>query len=188
MILLYERVGFDIDNCITNLDLTLEIMADYYNQPTPKIDDITDYNLSSVFGITAEESRVFWEEMEYELCAGAEMNQERLDRLFRLFTHGDTEVYIITNRDIKYYDITKKWLQDNLIPFDKLIMTSGVSKVDVLKRFDIELMVDDKPDLFEEAKAAGLKTKMVCIDYPYNRHVDCDMRLSREGRGIAHTH
>lgn len=185
---MYKKIGIDIDNVLTNLDLTLEIMARYYGKPTPEVDDIIDYNLSSVFGINEAESYNFWSEMEYDLCDGAECNQERLSNFFRLFADSKTEIYIITNRSMNYYDVTKNWLNKNHIPHKELIMTSGQSKVDVLRELDIDLMIDDKPSLFDEVIEAGLRTKMVCVDYPYNQDAKCFMRLDREGRGMVNVY
>lgn len=186
---MYKRVGIDIDNTITNLDITLAQMARFYDKPVPTIDMITDFNLSSVYGISVDESREFWREMEHTICDTAEVNHERLDNLYRLFTNHNTDIYIITSRGEEYYDVTKNWLNRNCITHKELIMTGGKSKVDVLRDYDIEVMIDDKSSLFHEVKEAGLKTLMVCIDYPYNQDVswqDCFVRLSREGLIMSH--
>lgn len=179
---MYKRIGIDLDNTITNLQPTLWEMAKFYRKPVPCVDMITDYNLSSVYGITEEQSRDFWLAKEYDLCAEAELNGLMLDNIFRLFTDHNTEIFVITNRDIKYFDVTKEWLQRHGIPHKELIMTSGISKVDVLHAYEIELMIDDKPLLFKEVAEAGLKTKMACVDYPYNKAVECDIRLNRKVR------
>lgn len=177
----YKNIGLDIDGTISDLLPTLWAMAKYYRKPIPKIEAVTDYNLSSVYDISPEQSMGFWKEMEYSLCKNSEANHERLTNIFKQFVFFDTEIYIITSRDERFREVTEKWLRDNIIPYKELIMTSGKSKVDVLRDKQIDLMVDDKPSLFHEVKEAGLDTKMVCVDYPYNKGIPCDLRLNREG-------
>lgn len=186
----YKRVGIDIDNTITHLmSPTIEIMANYYEKPLPEFEQISDYNLSSVFGVTEEESFDFWNEKEHEIVKKSILNESTLKLIFDTYVSKDTEVYFITNRDHdRYYKDTFRWLVDNKVPFTKLIHTSGKSKVDLLKNLNIEVMVDDKPELFEEValrKQLGkLKTRMVCVDYPFNQHSVCDDRISVSGEFI----
>lgn len=187
---MYKRIGIDIDNTITKLEPTLWELARYYEKLVPTVDTITDYNLSSVFGISESDSKSFWSDREFALCAEAEINEDMVDNIFRNFTDNNTEIYIITNRDIKFYDVTKKWLKRHSIPHKKLIMTSGVSKKQVLKDYGIELMIDDKPLLFEEMNEdkESTDTVMVCVDYPYNKNSPCDIRVDREGLRMANNY
>lgn len=171
-----KRIGIDIDNCLTKIDYVLEVMADYYGKPVPQLEDITDYNLSSVFGVSEADSREFWENTEAELIKNAVPQRGVLDHILATHTDDETEIYIITNRDYKYYDITHKWLRDNGIPFLLLIHTSGESKRDIINKLRLDIMVDDKPSLFEEMRLGN--TRMVCVDYAYNRHVPCYRRIS----------
>lgn len=181
MVKSYKKIGIDIDNVMTQLQPTLEVIAGYYDKPVPSVEDVKDYNLTSVYNITHEESRAFWEEMEYGLCLFAVPNLELIKAMYERYVDEDTKVYAITNRHNKYYSATSNWLTQHEIPVHDLIMTSGVSKVGVLDLYGIELMIDDKPDLFDEARLAGIDTKMVCVDYPYNAGALCDERLARDG-------
>lgn len=183
---MYKRVAFDIDGTITSLFPTLWNMAKYFGKPMPELELVTDYNLSSVYGITEKDSMGFWKEMEYSICKNSQADHERLTHMFKQFLDIDSEIYIITSRSEQFREVTEEWLSRNVIPYKELIMTSGKSKVDVLRENEIDLMVDDKPSLFYEAKEAGLKTRMVCVDYPYNQSAPCDLRLSRDGMVMSH--
>lgn len=176
-----KRIGLDLDNCLTRLKPTIQMMAEYYNKPMPELEDIKTYNLSDVFNVTPELDGNFWEEMELEAIVNSEFNEAVYNSVFDNLVERDVEVYIITNRHEKYREATEKWLVQNCVPYMQLVMTSGASKVEVLKELEIDVMLDDKPDLFHEVAEANIDTKMICVDYPYNQNVECFLRLDREG-------
>ena len=181
---MYRRVGIDIDNTLTLLDSTLLEMSKYYNKPLCTPDMVKSYNISDIYGIKEPEARKFWKDREYILCQHSEIAKSRVRNIFLEFVRESTKIYIITNRDIKYYLPTLDWLEKHRIPYDELIMTSGNSKIEVLKRHRIDLMIDDKPELFYEARQERIDTKMVCVDYEFNKNVPCDIRIDTEGNVI----
>ena len=63
-----RKIGIDIDNTLTSLDIVLEAMAEHYKKPIHSVDDVTDYNISSVYGISKEEAFDFWEKNERWIC------------------------------------------------------------------------------------------------------------------------
>lgn len=176
-----KRIGLDLDNCLTRLEPTIRVMAKYFEKPIPDLDDIKTYNLSDVFNVTKEQDSTFWNEKEMDLIVNSEFNEAVYNSIFENIVDSEVEVFIITNRDEKYREATEQWLAQNCVPYKQLVMTSGVSKVETLKGLEIDIMVDDKPELFYEASEANIDTKMICIDHSYNRDVQCFMRLGREG-------
>lgn len=176
-----KKVGIDLDNTLSELNPTLKMLSEYYNKPIMTIEDVKDYNLSSIYGVNHEESRKFWSEVEHEICEKSELATLRFESIYSNFVQKDTKVYIITNRHEKYREITENWLKINAIPYDKLVMTSGKSKIPILKGLNIDWMIDDKPHLFHEVVEKNVKTKMVCVDYEYNKGVPCHIRMTREG-------
>lgn len=85
----------------------------------------------------------------------------------------DGNVVIMTARSAHYRDITKKWLHENDIPYDALIMrpTDNVTsdkkvkrellEEDVLPKFDVEKAYDDKSKNRKMFKKLGIETKGV---------------------------
>lgn len=180
-----KKLGIDLDNTITELENTLIDMAKYYGKGLPSIEDIKDFNLSTVFGVSEEDSKEYWQEREWSLIKNAEVSEARLSAILELFADDDTGVYIITNRPDRFYFETAEWLDINGISYKELHIVQG-SKAELIKELELDVMVDDKPELFYEiqtAKNAGerIHTEMVCVDYPYNENAPCDVRLSREG-------
>lgn len=175
-----RKIGIDIDNTLSSLDVVLEAMAKHYNKPIPEIDDILDYNISSVYGISEEEALEFWEKNERWICTESNKSPILSKTIKDNFIHDNSEIYIITARNEKYQEETAKWLEENNIKYDMLIMTNGRSKKPIIEHFNLDMMIDDKPDLFYEMEDSD--TTMVCVDYGYNKGVPCDIRITREGK------
>lgn len=187
-----KKLGIDIDNTITSLELTLDEMAKYYDKIPPTVDDIKDFNLSTVYGITAEESKKFWMEREWYLIQNAEVAEIRFTNMLELFADKDTEIYIITNRPARYQFETAEWLERHAIQYKELHVVQE-SKTKLIQELELDVMIDDKPDLFYEVQTAKnnherIKARMVCIDYEYNKHVPCDIRLDRDGRVLEYVY
>lgn len=174
------RIGIDVDCVLTELKPTMEFMAEYFNKPVARFDQIKDYNLSSAYGITEEESLIFWKEEEHKICKYSVPSTERIQSIFDNFVEDTSEIYVITSRNESLREVTENWLLDNNINYDVLIMTSGVCKKETIEELGLDIMIDDKPDLFW-AMEDNLDTTMVCVDYEYNATVPSELRMSREG-------
>lgn len=182
----YSKIGIDIDNVLTELLPVIEDMALQFGKEVPDLNEIKDYNLSSVFGVEDEVTSSYWKEREGYLIRTSMLALERVNNIYDQFTNDDTEIHIITNRDEKYRGITEQWLYENDIYYHELHMTSGMTKIPLMNKLCLEAMVDDKPSLFHEAYEHKLmrsvtpisQIHMICVDYPYNKDVHCEYRLS----------
>lgn len=86
--------------------------------------------------------------------------------LNRIKNRGN-ELYIITarskkylskERDIDIFSITDKWLSDNNIKVDGIIISAyGERKASACKRLKIDLMIDDDPYNYKKIVATGTK-------------------------------
>lgn len=175
-----KRIGLDLDNTLTKLDIVLEVMAEHYQKPLVSVDNVTDYNISSAYGVSKEESLDFWSKYERWICNKSNKCPILTKTIEDNFLHEESQIYIITARNSKYQEETAQWLEKNGIKYHMLIMTDGKSKKPIIEHFNLDMMIDDKPDLFYEME--GSKTKMVCVDYAYNKDVPCDIRITREGK------
>lgn len=178
-----KRIGLDLDNTLTKLDIVLEAMAKHYHKPLASVDDVNDYNISSVYGVSKEESLDFWNKYEKWICNKSNKCPILTKTIKDNFLHDESEIYIITARNSKYQEETAQWLEENGIKYHMLIMTNGKSKKPFIEHFKLDMMIDDKPDLFYEMKDSD--TRMVCVDYLYNKDVPCDIRITREGKLLS---
>lgn len=177
-----NSVAIDIDCTLTELMYpTIHRMAAYFGKPVPKMHQMKDYNLSTAFGISLEESLMFWESNEEFLVKDSVLSEVRYKSIYNNWVGDTTKVYMITNRPIKYHEETKKWLDDHKIKHDGLIMTGGHTKAEALWSKKIELIVDDNPDVFLDIVKYKLDTTTVCVDYPYNQSAPSDLRMDLGG-------
>ena len=148
----YRKIGIDIDNTMTNISTTLEAMGDFFGTHTPELTEITEYSLSSVFGFHKKVEIDFWNAMNERIIENSILEESRFDKMLGLFTDENTDIYIITSRDVKYYEQTINWLLGNGVFFKDIYFTSGKSKLEVIHNIGLEAIIDDNPDLFYEVQ------------------------------------
>lgn len=128
------------------------------------------------FGISEEEIEKFWNEYLVKYVTTyrpREFAKKVIDIL-----KEENEIYIITSRNeyglpLEYkdnmQDFTKTWLYENDIYYDKLIF-SPEDKVDICKKNNIDIMIEDRPINIERLSKAGVL--VICYDNPYNKNCD----------------
>lgn len=178
----YKKIVIDIDCTVTNLQPTIDRMAEVFNLPKIAIEDVTSFTLASAFGVTREIELDFWHTYEQELCLTAEYAKERLEAILERYTDKETLIYYITSRDAKYFDATNAWLKRHELDYQELICVGKTSKVQLFEKMGIDAVFEDNPDFFYELWDEGLFSVMdtFCIDYPYNQHIPCKVRLARD--------
>lgn len=178
----YDSVLLDVDNTLTDLQPTLDIMADVFGVEPVTTNDVHSFTLSDAYGVTAEEENTFWIENELRLTQESVLEIERVKRMLDKYTHEDTVIHVVTMRPEEMYEATFHWLRANNIHFDHLICLGKESKVDYAMHFGIEALFEDNPDFFDEVEEKGLNDEfdLFIVDYPYNRHIKNAIRLDRE--------
>lgn len=97
--------------------------------------------------------------------------KEYIDKL-----HDDGHIIcIITGRNngeyTDPYNMTKKWLEDNNIYYDNLILTDAYDKCAKTKqclKHNIDIMIDDSVRICSDCIENGITT--ILMDTPYNRY------------------
>lgn len=144
------RIGIDIDNTITN---TLPILKKYckkYNDTVVKRnlkmhnDGIASYNL---YDWTEEENLDFCIKYLEEVVLQAEVKENAKEIIKKLKDEGNT-IYIISSRAMPMfkmpYETTEKFLKDNGIVYDKLLVGKIEKKGSCIEnKFDI--FIEDEP-------------------------------------------
>lgn len=183
---MYRTIGLDIDNTLTHIDVALQKIAEEFNLNTIHVSSVYDYDLCVCFGISGVKTDRFWTEREREIITESKLSEERYKSILNQFGNASTNYHIITSRHEKYRDMTEKWLKDNNVFYDKLIMTSGMSKIPFMKELNIDLMVDDLPSLFTNVdKDDSINTDMACVEYPYNFDVPKKYLMDLQGNVLT---
>lgn len=171
------KIGIDIDNVISNFNEVLlneYLLHDKELRDNGIINKNADYIKKGMFDWTEEEEKYFYKSnieriaKKLTIIAGA---KEYIDKL----KSDGHFIYIITGRDngeyTEPYNMTKKWLDNHNIYYDKLILTDAHDKhAKTVKCIEnnIDIMIDDSVRICKDCIESGITT--VLMDTPYNRY------------------
>ena len=171
------KIGIDIDNVISNFNdtlLTEYLLHDKELRNSGIINKNADYIRKGMFDWNENEETNFYKnniERIAKKLGVIECAKEYIDKL-----HDDGHIIcIITGRDngeyTEPYNMTKKWLEDNSIYYDNLILTDAYDKHAKTKQcleHNIDIMIDDSVSICSDCVENGITT--ILMDTPYNRY------------------
>lgn len=159
------RLGIDIDGTITAQDTFVPYLNRSFHLSIT-LDDMTDYDLTKLLNITAEE---FWEWMNvheaaiYKEAKLADFAKQALDGLKK----EHRLIYITARRD-HLTDVTLDWFTSREIHYDHVELVGGHHKVEAVKKHGIDLFFEDHHgNATMIAKEAGIP--VILFDSPYNQ-------------------
>ena len=171
------KIGIDIDNVISNFNdtlLTEYLLHDKELRNSGIINKNADYIRKGMFDWNEDEEINFYKnniERIAKKLGVIEGAKEYIDKL-----HDDGHIIcIITGRDngeyTEPYNMTKKWLEDNNIYYDSLILTDAYDKHAKTKEcleHNIDIMIDDSVRICSDCIENGITT--ILMDTPYNKY------------------
>ena len=173
------RIGIDIDNVISNFnEMLLEtyLMHDKELRNTGIINPNAKYIRTGMFDWSNEEELSFYKDNIEGIAKKLKVKEKAKEYIDRLHSDGQL-IYIITGRDngeySEPYNMTKKWLDENNIYYDNLILTDAydihAKSLECLKN-DIDIMIDDSVRICSDLITSGITT--ILMDTPYNRKIN----------------
>ena len=173
------RIGIDIDNVISNFnEMLLEtyLMHDKELRNTGIINPNAKYIRTGMFDWSNEEELSFYKDNIEGIAKKLKVKEKAKEYIDRLHSDGHL-IYIITGRDNGDYsepsNMTKKWLDENNIYYDNLILTDAydihAKSLECLKN-DIDIMIDDSVRICSDLITSGITT--ILMDTPYNRKIN----------------
>lgn len=173
------RIGIDIDNVISNFnEMLLEayLMHDKELRNTGIINPNAKYIRTGMFDWSNEEELSFYKDNIEGIAKKLKVKEKAKEYIDRLQSDGHL-IYIITGRDngeySEPYNMTKKWLDENNIYYDNLILTDAydihAKSLECLKN-DIDIMIDDSVRICSDLITSGITT--ILMDTPYNRKIN----------------
>ena len=178
------RIGIDIDNCITDIKEELYEAGKNYAQSLGKHiqekeefeDDKNDGNkYQKIFNFNYEELKYFLKDIQEEIINKAKPRENVVEVIRKLKDDGN-EIIIITARDTEFHDdpyqLSKKWLDENNIYYDKLIVNARDKRI-ACKEEKIDLFIDDNLNNCLAVKSIGIKTIRVCNKENSNEELIC---------------
>ena len=173
------RIGIDIDNVISNFnEMLLEtyLIHDKELRNTGIINPNAKYIRTGMFDWSNEEELSFYKDNIEGIAKKLKVKEKVKEYIDRLHSDGHL-IYIITGRDngeySEPYNMTKKWLDENNIYYDNLILTDAydmhAKSLECLKN-DIDIMIDDSVRICSDLITSGITT--ILMDTPYNRKIN----------------
>ena len=173
------NIGIDIDNVISKFDEALEeefLKHDKELRNTGIINPNKNMT-EGMFDWTDEELWPFYLENIERIAQNLDVKEGAKEYIEKLKEDGHT-IVIITGRDngeyTDPYNMTKKWLKDKEIPYDKLIFVNGYKnnkqgKAAKCIENGIDVMIDDSRGICKECFQNNITT--LIMDKPCNREI-----------------
>ena len=170
------RIGIDIDGVFTDLrQFHIDYGSKYcYENNIDFSYDLSYFDIASTFNITKDLEKDFWNKY-LEFYAREEKIRPFAKEIIDKLKEDGNEIYIITARWLadredeigeNMRNITKNWLYENDIKYDKLIFTKS-SKLQYCIDNKIDLMIEDDSKNINELST---KVPVICYDAEYNRN------------------
>ena len=172
------NIGIDIDNVISNFDEVLkkEFLIHDKELRNTGIINPEAHITKGMFDWTDDELWPFYLENIERIAQKLDVIEGAKKYIEKLKEDGHT-IVIITGRDNgEYkdpYTMTKKWLKEKGIVYDKLIFTNGYKngkqgKAEKCLENDIDVMIDDSARICRECLKKNITT--LIMDKPFNRY------------------
>jgi uncharacterized HAD superfamily protein len=160
-----KRLGLDIDGTVTCPSTFVPYLNESFGKSI-SLEDIKEYNLVPLIGISEKEFWKWMDENEARIYSNSPLSKyaketiRRLDEEFELF-------YISARRD-HLAEITYEWFNTNAIPYRHIELVGKHDKIDAVKEHQVELFFEDN---YENACAISehCNIPVILFDTPYNR-------------------
>ena len=171
------KIGIDIDNVISNFNdtlLTEYLLHDKELRNSGIINKNADYIRKGMFDWNEDEEINFYKNNIERIAKKLGVIEDAKEYIDKLHDDGHI-ICIITGRNngeyTDPYNMTKKWLEDNNIYYDNLILTDAYDKCAKTKQclnHNIDIMIDDSVRICSDCIENGITT--ILMDTPYNRY------------------
>ncbi len=172
------KIGVDVDGVLTNLEeFQLKYGKKYFKNIKEDQINVQEIDIKEIFNCTKDEREKFWVRYIWKYCFMP--FEEDMSALIRKLKSEGDEIYIITGRaHTTEQNITGKLFRKMLfhmlekegVPYDHIFFcseqNSANEKLEICKKNNIDILIDDKKENLEAAKSI---TRVICRDRIYNR-------------------
>lgn len=175
------NIGVDVDGVLVDMEGYQREYGKKYFEEKLGMKPINEkgFDIEDIYGCTHAEREKFWTKYIWGYCLRAPMSENAALVSKELREKGH-KIYIITGRAHTTENGTsgklfrwmlRHWLKKNRFEYDDIVYCSekesSTDKLDACKRYDINLMIDDKPE-----NLLSLKDEIKVICYPAIWNVD----------------
>ncbi|WLR49857.1 hypothetical protein LC040_11165 [Bacillus tianshenii] len=160
------RMGIDIDGTVT----CPSTFVPYLNEAFQKdftLEDITQYNLVPLLGVSEKEVAAWFARNEQRIYAESPLAEGAIDVLDD-WKH-EHEFFFISARGNHLLNTTKEWFEKHNIHFDHIELIGQHDKIKVAQNHDVDIFFEDKHDNAVEI-SEECDIPVILFDTPYNRN------------------
>lgn len=179
-------IGIDIDNVISDLDKTFleEFLKEDKNKRNKGIvNPSAEHMTQGMFDWTQDEIDNFLVNNMERMSMSFELIPQSKYYINKLKDDGN-KIIIITGRGNRIFKnpekVTKKWLENKEIYYDKLIFTKSSNKIEECKNAKVDIMLDDRPKIVKKLRENNINAYVVRTRYNENYSLDMPMLLNWE--------
>lgn len=170
------NIGLDLDNVISDFNemlLSEYIEHDKSLRNTGIINKNAEYIRRGMFDWSIEEELSFYLSNVERMAKSLKVKEGAKEYIDKLKQDGHN-IYIITGRDngeyTNPYEMTKQWLDNNNIYYDKLILTDAYrndthGKSEKCIENNVDIMIDDSAHICEDCVDYGIETLIMGTEY-----------------------
>lgn len=175
------RIGIDIDDTAVITVNSMLKYADQYNKEVLGKDEIKNslgliknrYYLKAIYGWNDKEKFDFFN-MYYKNVLEECKPMDYVSKVCNQFKEDENEIYFITARlnnieNCNTEEITKKTLQENNIPYDKLIINAS-DKIEAARKYNIDLFIEDSFETCSQLSEIGINN--ILMTTKMNEQID----------------
>lgn len=172
------NIGVDIDGVLLDLEkFALDYGTKFCVEENLEIKiNVKEYYEAPKFNWTEEQENKFWNR--YIIKYFAESKPRKfVTQIIKKLREERNKIYIITARNEeglpkeeygKSQEITKKWLKENNIEYDKLIFVTDAEKLEQCIENDVEIMIEDSPT---NIKNISTQIPVIKFNCGYNENI-----------------
>lgn len=159
------QIGLDIDGVVADsFTVFRQELNKHYGKDIVSIDH---YDMTKVYDVPWDNlSRFFDDHMEYLFSASKPM-AGAVQSVHALLQAGHAITYITARKSGEEERVTLKWFETQGIPVQRAVFTGSTSKTHAIKKFGIELFVEDF--LTNALEIVEMGIPVLLLDAPYNQ-------------------
>ncbi|MBU8905702.1 hypothetical protein [Desertibacillus haloalkaliphilus] len=162
-----KKFGLDIDGTVTHPGTFIPYLNKHFKKNIT-LDDITEYDLTQLLGVSSE---TFWDwmkEHEQIIYMNADLASFSKDVIRQWATNDQHELVYISARGDHLLEVTQQWFEKNSIPYGHIELIGQHDKIDAIKEHQVDIFFEDKHDNACDI-AEECQIPVILLDTPYNR-------------------
>lgn len=160
------NICIDIDGTMTVRDYYIPFFNQFFKKEI-SFSEMKEYDLKSVYGVSEEEIRNFYEKHGNTMHASAEIQENVVKSILKWQKYHD--VSIVTARTKEMEKVTVNWLKEKGLEDVKLHLLGTSKKMEFAKGLQCDLFIEDHPHEIKRIAESGIRT--LVMDNPYNKNI-----------------